>query len=83
MDGSDEEFQSINNVALLDSQRKQGDCPCDENLYVHLFRGFRCETSGEEIEAMALKKELCQKLVASLLSRPALSDGRGGGVTAS
>jgi hypothetical protein len=32
---------------------------------------------------MALKKELFQKLVASLLSRPALSDGRGGGVAAS
>jgi hypothetical protein len=38
MDDSDEELQSINNVALLDPQLKQAGCLCDENLCVHIFR---------------------------------------------
>jgi hypothetical protein len=37
MGDSDEEMQLMTEVALLDEQLKQADCPCDDKIYAHLF----------------------------------------------
>ncbi len=37
MEDSDEEMQLVNDLASLDSELKQAGCPCDENLYLHIF----------------------------------------------
>jgi hypothetical protein len=63
MDDSDEEFQSINDVALLedlDSQLKQAGCPCDENLFVPLFLGLDKKPAVKRLKIWRLKKS-CSK----------------------
>jgi hypothetical protein len=51
MGDSDEEMQSMTDVALLDSLLKQAGCPCDEKLYVHL-------SSFQDLNAKQLAKRL-------------------------
>ncbi len=77
MDDSDEELQLINDVALLDSQLKQAGCPCDENRYVHLFRDLDGKPLAKRLKLWRFRKDLRQKLVASLLSRSELSAASG------
>jgi hypothetical protein len=73
MDDSDEELQWINDVALLDSQLNQAGCPCDENLFVDLFQGLDVKPLAKRLKLWRFRKELSQKIVASVLSRYALS----------
>jgi hypothetical protein len=78
MDDSDEELQSINNVARLDSQLEEAGCPCDETLCVHLFRDLDGKPLAKRSKLWRFRKELLrQKLVAFMLSRSALSAASG------
>jgi hypothetical protein len=75
-------LQLINDVALLDSQLKQADCPCDENLDVHLFRDLDGKPLAKRLMLWRFRKDLRQKLVASL-SRSTLSAAFGETATTS
>jgi hypothetical protein len=78
MDDSDEELQLINDVARLDSRLKEAGCPCDENLYAHLFRDSDVKPLAKRLKLWRFRKELLrQKLVASVLLRSALSAASG------
>jgi hypothetical protein len=78
MDDSDEELQLIDDVARLDSQLKQAGCPCDENLYFHLFRDLNVKPLAKRLKLWCFRKELLrEKLVACQLSRSALSAASG------
>ncbi len=57
MDDSDEEMQLINDVARLDSQLKPAGCPCDENLYVHLFRDLNVKPLAKRLKLWRFRKE--------------------------
>ncbi len=66
VDDSDEEMQLINDVARLDSQLKQAGCPCDENLYAHLFQDLNAKPLSKRLKLWRFRKELLrEKLVAS------------------
>jgi hypothetical protein len=56
MDDSDEDLQLINDVAHLDSQLKQAGCPCDENLYVHLFRDLDKKPLAKRLNLWRFRK---------------------------
>jgi hypothetical protein len=74
MDDSGEEMELINNVDSLDSQLKQAGCPCDESLYVHLFRDLNEKLVAKRLKLWRFRKELLRKkFVATQLSRSAAS----------
>ncbi len=76
MDDSYEEMQLINDVDSLDSQLKQAGCPgpCDESLYIHLFRDLNEKLLAKRLKLWRFRKELlCEKLVATQLLRSAAS----------
>jgi hypothetical protein len=74
VDDSDEEMQLINNVDSLDLQLKQAGCPCDENLYVHLFQDLNAKPLAKKLKLWRFRKELLRKkFVATQLSRSAAS----------
>ncbi len=58
MDGSDEEMQLINDVALLDSQLEAAGCPCKEKMYAHLFRNFDDKPLAKRLKLWRFRQEL-------------------------
>ena len=73
MDGSDEEMQLITDVASLDSQLKTAGCPCDESLFVHLFRDLNEKPLAKRLKLWRFRKELLKSMVATQLSCSAAS----------
>jgi hypothetical protein len=56
------------------SQLKQAGCPCDESLYVHLFRDLNEKLLAKRLKLWPFRKELLRKkLVATQFSRSATS----------
>ena len=77
MGDSDEEMQLMTEVALLDEQLKQADCPCDDKIYAHLFQDLEKTPVRKRVKIWRWRKELTQKLVDAMLSRSAPSASSG------
>ena len=73
MDESDEEMQLISDVSSLDSQLKKAGCPCDESLFVHLFRNLNEKPLAKRLKLWRFRKELLKSMVATQLSCSAAS----------
>ena len=78
MGDSDEEMQLMTEVALLDEQLKQADCPCDAKIYAHLFQDLEKKPVEKRVRIWRWRKGMAQKLVDAMLSRssaPSASSG--------
>ena len=78
MGDSDEEMQLMTEVALLDEQLKQADCPCDAKIYAHLFQDLEKKPVEKRVKIWRWRLEMAQKLVDAMLSRssaPSASSG--------